>query len=103
MVSEYFNLKNRTIFDSVEVVLECAKTPVYLTLLMRMSGIRYQRIQSILSVCLEKNLLEIVTDIESRKCYKTTIRGHSYLTQLNKLKTLLNHKVRRNMLIQASD
>jgi len=92
MVSEIIIRKNRTIFETIEAILKGANSPAHAGLLYRITGVRWDMLLDYLDVCLEKALIETVTDADNRMCFQTTMRGKSYLTQLNNIKEMISYE-----------
>lgn len=99
MVSEGIIRKNRTIFDTIEAILLAAQSPTRVSLLSRFTGIRWDMLLECLAICINKGLVEVVTDVEDKKRYQTTVRGKSYLQSLNRVKEMLNYETEAENLI----
>jgi predicted transcriptional regulator len=63
-----------------------------------MTGVRWDKLQEYLEVLVENDLMEITTDYEGRKCYKTTAKGKRYLDNLDQLKSMIDYKIEKTPL-----
>lgn len=90
--------KNRTIFDTLGSILEEAMRPICISLLNRITGIRWDKLQEYLEILVENSLIETTTDYENRKSFKTTAKGKRYLDNLNQLKSMIDHKIEKTPL-----
>ncbi len=90
--------KNRTIFDTIESILAEAMRPIYISLLCRITGVRWDKLQEYLKVLVENDLIEIASDLDNRKCYKTTAKGKRYLDNLDQIKSMIDYKIEKTPL-----
>ena len=72
--------------------------PICISLLCRITGIRWDKLQEYLEVLVDNSLIETATDHESRKCYKTTPKGRQYLDNLDKIKSMIDYKIEKTSL-----
>jgi len=93
-------VKNRSIYDIVETILEVSQAPVIKSAIQRSTGLNWKYLNEHVVILVEKGLLDEVT-FENKLYYVTSEKGQDFLELKKEMKNYIEIEIENSKKFMA--